>query len=401
MIPSDLPIPHPLHTNTPFFHPYTSPGSFVVTLVTVSNLGCVSDTFRRTVFVSTKPVATHTAQFTPCVDSPVVLKSSYTYGATPPVTYHWFFGDGTSRTITTSDTAVHRYSLPSSGIVTRHFVSVGAGCVSDTFTLIPFPIYTSPMASFTVTADSFCMGKPVTFNSSINGTGISEWRWNWGDGFQLSTTPPPITHTYLAPGTYTATLVVRSDFVTGGGCISAPVSVPVTVYARPVVNAGPDLYIQPGQSITINGSVTGTGNFNIQWSNAGSLSNGAIASPVATPPVTTTYVLTAAEAVSKCAASDAMTIFTVSKLFIPNSFTPNGDGKNDTWNIPGMTLYPDAQVTIYNRYGQKVYDATGYQNKPWDGRYKGQPVANGSYVYFIQLNNDKKEVLKGFLLVIR
>ncbi len=388
------------NTNTAFFHPYTTAGSFAVTLITVSDMGCKSDTFRRTVFVSNKPVATHTALFTPCVDSPVVFKSSYTYGAVPPVTYHWFFGDGTSRTITTSDTVVHRYTVPSGGIVTRHFVSVGAGCVSDTFTLIPIPIYANPVASFSATSDSFCFDKPVTFNSTISSGSISEWRWSWGDGFQLSTTPPPIAHIYSAPGTYNATLTVRNN-TANGGCISAPFSLPVKVYARPKVNAGPDLYIQPGQSITINASVTGSGNFNLSWSNAGTLSSGSIANPVATPPVTTNYVLTASEAISMCSASDEMTIFTVSKLFIPNSFTPNGDGKHDTWNIPGMALYPDARVTIYNRYGERVYDATSYPNRPWDGSYKGQPVANGSYVYFIQLNNDKKETFKGFILVIR
>jgi gliding motility-associated-like protein len=385
---------------SPFHHQYTNAGSFVVKLITVSDMSCKSDTFRRTVFVSNKPVATHTAGFTPCVDSPVILKSSYVYGSTPPVTYHWFFGDGTSRTITSSDTAVYRYTMPSTNIVTRHFVSVGAGCVSDTFTLIPFSIYASPVAGFTATSDSFCFDRPIIFNSTTGTGTIGEWRWSWGDGFQLSTTPPPITHTYSAPGTYNPVLTVRST-IANGGCISAPFSLPLTVYPRARVNAGPDLYIQPGQSIPINASVTGTGNFNLSWSNAATLSNGSIATPVATPSVTTTYVLTASEQASKCSASDAMTVFTISNLFIPNSFTPNGDGKHDTWNIPGMALYPDGRVTIFNRYGEKVYDASGYLNRPWDGIYKGQPVANGSYVYFIQLNNDKKEVLKGFIMVIR
>jgi gliding motility-associated-like protein len=64
-------------------------------------------------------------------------------------------------------------------------------------------------------------------------------------------------------------------------------------------------------------------------------------------------------------------------------------------------LYPDGVVSIYNRYGQLVYESKAYQNRPWDGSFKGSAVPNGGYVYLIQLNNNIKETIKGTVLVIR
>jgi gliding motility-associated-like protein len=383
------------NNNAPFYHPYNTASFYTVGLVTVSNLGCISDTARRTVTVVNRPVVTHTVGFIPCVDSPYTYRSSIAFNNLNPATYYWILGDGTTRISNTADTVIHRYSMPMSNFVTKHWVSYGPGCTSDTSYLTVPVVNPNPVAVFTFSSDSFCVDRPVVFNGPAND--ISEWRWSWGDGFQLSSTPPPISHTYLVPGTSSVSLVIRST----AGCISAPFSLPVTVYARPRVDAGPDLYISPGAAVTINATVTGQGNFSLLWSPPTDLSSTTVPAPIATPNNTVTYTLTARETSSGCAASDEVTIFTVSKLFIPNAFTPNGDGKNDWWRIPGMALYPNGLVTVYNRYGQKVYEAKAYHNNPWNGFFNGEAVPNGGYVYMIQLNNDQKEVIKGTILVIR
>jgi gliding motility-associated-like protein len=69
-------------------------------------------------------------------------------------------------------------------------------------------------------------------------------------------------------------------------------------------------------------------------------------------------------------------------LVIPNAFTPNNDGINDTWKIPGLGSYPNCTVEIFNRYGTKVYNSIGYGN-PWDGKIKGNNVPSGVYYYII------------------
>jgi gliding motility-associated-like protein len=82
-----------------------------------------------------------------------------------------------------------------------------------------------------------------------------------------------------------------------------------------------------------------------------------------------------------------------------NTFTPNGDGVNDEWNIPELTAYPNNTVNVFNRYGDKVFSSVGY-NQPWDGTHNGSPVPAGTYYYVI---NTKFSgiVYSGYITVMR
>jgi len=86
-------------------------------------------------------------------------------------------------------------------------------------------------------------------------------------------------------------------------------------------------------------------------------------------------------------------------VIIPNTFTPNGDGINDTWDIQKINDYPNCTVQVFSRYGQIVFQSTGY-GIPWDGDYKGSPVPVGTYYYLINLNAGVP-LLSGFVAVIR
>jgi len=87
-------------------------------------------------------------------------------------------------------------------------------------------------------------------------------------------------------------------------------------------------------------------------------------------------------------------------LSIPNVFTPNGDGINDTWDIKYIEDYPTATVTIFSRYGEKLYSSIGYAT-PWDGRYHGALLPAGTYYYIIDFKQDNSKLLSGFVTIIR
>ena len=74
------------------------------------------------------------------------------------------------------------------------------------------------------------------------------------------------------------------------------------------------------------------------------------------------------------------------KPFIPNVFSPNGDGINDVWQIDFLWNHPECRVEIFDRNGQKIYSSIGYSS-PWNGTYNGHPLPVATYYYIIDLRN--------------
>jgi gliding motility-associated-like protein len=83
----------------------------------------------------------------------------------------------------------------------------------------------------------------------------------------------------------------------------------------------------------------------------------------------------------------------------PKAFSPNGDGVNDTWNIEYLVGFPNCHVRIFSRYGQKLYDSTGYST-PWDGSCNGKSLPTGTYYYVISLEEDM-ETVSGSITIIK
>ena len=87
------------------------------------------------------------------------------------------------------------------------------------------------------------------------------------------------------------------------------------------------------------------------------------------------------------------------ELFIPNLFTPNADGYNDTWVINDLDQYDDVYVMIINREGQIVFEDFDYQNT-WDGTFNGDPLPEATYYYLMDLDAGEK-IYKGAVSILR
>ncbi len=79
--------------------------------------------------------------------------------------------------------------------------------------------------------------------------------------------------------------------------------------------------------------------------------------------------------------SNEVTIVPSMTMYVPNTFTPNGDGLNDTFGISGEAI-TEFTMMIYNRWGQLIFE-TSNANQRWDGTLQGEKAAEGSYVYKI------------------
>lgn len=86
-------------------------------------------------------------------------------------------------------------------------------------------------------------------------------------------------------------------------------------------------------------------------------------------------------------------------VFIPNAFTPNGDGVNDEWIIDYIELFEESHVQVFNRWGQLLYEGF-HGDPPWNGTYNNKPLPTGSYMYIVQLRRDKSSYV-GIVTLIR
>lgn len=171
------------------------------------------------------------------------------------------------------------------------------------------------------------------------------------------------------------------------------VSSPITA------NAGNDTTIIQSDTIVLYGS--GSGGVPI-WTPNYFLNSATSFTTLASPILTTTYVLTVTDTISNCFATDDV-IITVDPLKfeenIANIITPNGDGVNDTWYIEKIKYFPNNEVYIYNIYGQQVYEKKGYNNE-WDATYNGNLLNDGTYYYVLKLI-DLNLIVKGSIDIIR
>jgi gliding motility-associated-like protein len=235
-------------------------------------------------------------------------------------------------------------------------------------------IATEVTPTFPTLANAYCLNDkaqdlPSSSKEGINGT------WS----------PASISTATAGNTTYTFT-------PTAGQC-GKTVDFPIVVNPLPELNMGPDLTIDPGDSTTLNPSVTGN-IVTYQWKPSAGLSDATIKNPVATPTVTTIYTLDVVDD-NKCEASGNIKVTvkgtTASRILVPNAFSPNGDGINDTWVITKISTYPGATVDVYDRYGQLVFHSENY-SKAWDGTYNGKPLPMATYYYVIDLKNNEKKI---------
>ena len=86
------------------------------------------------------------------------------------------------------------------------------------------------------------------------------------------------------------------------------------------------------------------------------------------------------------------------RVFIPNSFTPNGDGNNDLFEISTFRPCEIYKLTIFNRWGQKVFVSEDASNTPWDGTFNGEKLAEDIYIYILEGIDSRKQ---GIISILR
>jgi len=230
-------------------------------------------------------------------------------------------------------------------------------------------------------------------------TGGTSYTWVPSSGLNSDNVPDPI----ASPDTTTTYKVIIKQST----CFIDSFYVTVLVYPAISVNAGPDQSVIAGSSVQMQATATGATTYT--WSPVNDLSCADCLDPTATPSRTTTYTITVTNA-GGCKATDDVTLSVrcdKSQVFIPNTFTPNGDGTNDKFYASGKGITIIKRFSVYNRWGQLIYNVNDIPvndpNYGWDGTFKGEQVKPDVFVYIIDATCESGEPiqLKGDISLVR
>jgi gliding motility-associated-like protein len=168
------------------------------------------------------------------------------------------------------------------------------------------------------------------------------------------------------------------------------------MYNQPQVLTGDDTTVSRGRFVPLRA----TGAQSYTWTPAAGLSNPSIPNPIARPLETTEYTVTGIDS-NGCRDFDRIRIevFDPLQVKIPNIITPNGDKKNETWDLSEIPLFETCTIRVFDNRGRVVLQRENYAND-WAGTFEGAPLPEGVYFYHIACPNEK-EPFKGYLQIIR
>ena len=333
-------------------------GTYVATIT--NSLGCARGSAPFTV-----AAAQTTIPSTVCLREPADFRISPDSLNTSAVRYRWTFGDGAQEE---DDAVSHTYTQAGTYTVVAEVLAADGrttGRLEQAITVFDLP-------ELTITTEGkrhLCPGETVTL---VGNAGFDRYTWSTGETTE--------TLVVTEAGIYSLTVTTHD------GCtLTQDIEVNDVPNSEALIRANSER-VSLGDTLQLIAS----GGDTYQWNPATGLSDTTIANPIARPLVTTTYtcVVTTHDG---CSVTAEYTVYVDRSLNVEPQriFSPNGDGRNDTWLIEKMELYPDCRMTLFNRQGVEVFRQEDYTNdNPWNGTGNGRPMPAGVYFYLIDCGDE-------------
>lgn len=312
-----------------------------------------------------------------CLDKDLQLSPTNGY------TFYWTGPNGFQSTLPSP--IIPKVQYKDTGIY-RVLKKIDYGCSAED----TFHVQVYPSATVTVQPVSpVCEGTPV----ALLATGGGKYRWSPSAGLSNDSVPNPVAR--LVDSTNYKVTITNNY-----GCKDSA-EVMVAIYKKPFAYAGADKKIVRGDTVTLDGVAKGSA-VSISWAPPQYMDNSQSLHPKVYPPQEMVYTLSVKSAVGCGTAISAVRVTAYKNIFIPSAFTPNNDGRNDRFNIPGIDHYKLVKLLIYNRWGGVVYKETN-TSKGWDGLHNKIPAPAGTYVYFLELLSpaNKRITKQGTVTLIR
>jgi gliding motility-associated-like protein len=364
----------------------TSPGPLSVTLIASNSSGC-RDTVTRIVTVHPLPAVVAPNDTALCPDDTLRLiaagGSSYAWSWSPSASQ--FLG------CNLCDTAYFRSGgVPLTTIYLSGKDSIG--CINQDSMIVAIKIKTTSSVG---PGGEICEGESFRLQAS----GGQSYTWLPSETIDS----PYIASPLARPYTSTSYIVAVKE----GSCLVDSQTVNVVVHPLPHFDAGDDKYIKLGTSVML--EPTQKGIHHIVWRADTTLSCLDCFQPLAGPYYTRTYYATAYTEYG-CTVTDSVTVHlrcNGSLVFMPNTFTPNGDGLNDYFYPRGEGLDVLLSFRIFDRWGEMVFERTyvplNDEHNGWDGTYKGKALPPDTYFYLVRSRcaSGEQVIWKGDITLMR
>jgi gliding motility-associated-like protein len=243
-----------------------------------------------------------------------------------------------------------------------------------------------------------CLGDTIQLHAEAENTSLNTTKITWQASPSISNINDPnplafprINTTYYA-------------MFENGKCDIQKLPVQVDVKPLPTVKAGNDHIIIRGSEVQID--ATSPQLVNYLWITDYKLSCNTCQIPIASPDVDTTYVVLVTNQYG-CKALDKLRIRVIEDcagrmVYVPNTFTPNGDGQNDVLKVFGPGVASVKEFRVFNRWGQLVYE-TNTPNVGWDGTFNGAELNPGVYMYYMDVEciNGERTIKKGDVTLLK
>jgi gliding motility-associated-like protein len=375
-------------THTPS-HFYSYPGVYTITLTVKGRGGCSRQTQKKVVVKGPEGVISFDP-FNICTERTV----HYKVQSTDAVSYTWDFNDGT--TVDNSDTAISHTYTNAGGYMPKIILIDEKGCRVPVTGKDSVQIR-APFKMIVEKPGKVCVGQ----SKKLQASGAASYQWFPAVGLDNASIATPV----AKPANSTTYKVIGTD---DKGCYRDSGMVTVDIAPLPMVDAGADKKIAAGTPLdlvpNISADVT-----EVRWSPTGAIFRNSESAITVKPDATTEYTVEVKNAAG-CAARDKVNV-TVTKaggeFFVPNSFSPNGDGMNDVFYPRSAVTVRINSLKIINRFGVVVFERSGFStndvNAGWDGNNRGVRLLPDVYIYVISMVNadNKPQIIQGDVALIR
>ena len=342
-------------------HLFANPGVYLVMLIANSSVGC-ADTAYKTINIL--------------------------QGNNITLTNNLFLCEGQGKTVSINSNSNSINWYPSTGLscsncsapfvnpfISTNYTIIASnsnGCIDTAYLVVSV----QPRLPSSIDSNKIIC---LSDSTQLNANGGTSYTWN--PITYLSN--PQISNPWAFPPSTTTYYVAIHQ----GTCTFDTLQLTVTVNPKPILIAGTSQTLTAGSSVQL--SASGTNIDFYSWTPTASLSCNTCAMPTASPTENTVYYITVSN-VFGCKANDSVSIkirCENNQVFLPNTFTPNGDGVNDVFAVRGVGISNILSFRIYNKWGTLVFERTNFSandySNGWDGTFNSTPLGNDIYIYTV------------------